>query len=88
MSSSSCTLAKPLVCAVTAPAYVLSHGGANAGGDSSGGVLCAIAAISAVGAAGGLVTGVISDIHYICGHAHEPARNIGNPFLTNVSRPR
>lgn len=85
MSSSSCTLAKPLVCAVTAPVYVLGHGGANVGGGGGGQpLLYGLVAVSAVGAAGGLVTGVISDIHYLCGHTDDPTRNLWHPFATNV----
>ncbi len=80
-SPAACTLGKPLVCAVSAPLYVLGHGGAGAGGD---GLACALLAISATGAAAGLVTGVISDLNYLTDRTSDPYRNLTNPFATNA----
>lgn len=87
-SSASCsTLVKPVVCAVTAPVYVLGQS-ANYGAAYSSdgrGVACAIVMVAAVGAAGGLVTGVISDVNMLTGNAPDPFRNIHDPFATNTS---
>ncbi|MFT4842540.1 MAG: hypothetical protein ACI8UD_003505 [Planctomycetota bacterium] len=82
-SSTSCTLAKPLVCAVTTPAYLLGNSG-GCGCDPRG-AACGLLLVAAVGAAGGLVTGIISDINWIAGEADDPTRNIGDPFATNTS---
>lgn len=82
-SSTSCTLAKPLVCAVTTPAYLLGKSGAC--GCDPRGAACGFLLVAAVGAAGGLVTGIISDINWITGEADDPTRNIGDPFATNTS---
>ncbi len=82
-SSTSCTLAKPLVCAVTMPIYVL--GNSDCCGCDPRGAACGILVVAAVGAVGGLVTGVISDINWIAGEADDPTRNIHDPFATNTS---
>lgn len=82
-SSTSCTLAKPFVCAVTAPIYVL--GRTEPCGCDPRGAACGIVIVAAVGAAAGLVTGIISDINYLSGRASEPARNLLDPFATNTS---
>lgn len=82
-SSTSCTLAKPLVCAVTTPAYVLGNSG-SCGYDPRG-AACGFLLVAAVGAVGGLVTGIISDINWIRGETDDPIRNIGDPFATNTS---
>jgi hypothetical protein len=85
-ASTSCTIAKPLVCAITAPAYVLGNSGSPWCGCHCDGeaVLCGIVAISAVGAVSGLVTGIISDVNWVRGVADDPAHNIANPFATNT----
>ena len=84
--SPSCTLAKPVVCAVTAPIYAFGNSGNFCGCRCDGrGALCGLAVISAIGAIGGLVTGIVSDFNYICGYADEPARNLHDPFATNTS---
>ena len=82
-SSSSCTLAKPVVCAVTAPIYVL--GNSTTCGCDARGALCGLVVISAVGAVGGLVTGIISDINCLTREVDEPYRNLHDPFATNTS---
>ena len=83
-SSTSCTLTKPFVCAITTPAYVIGNGTGNCGCDPRG-AACAFLAVAAVGAAGGLVTGIISDINWIAGNVDDPTRNIGDPFATSTS---
>ena len=83
LSSTSCTLAKPVVCAVTTPIYVL--GNSDTCGCDPRGALCGLLVISAVGAAGGLVTGIISDINYLTGDVEDPCRNLHDPFATNTS---
>lgn len=84
--STSCTLAKPFVCAVTTPIYVL---GKSSGSGSCGyrpeGAACALLVVSAIGAAGGLVTGIISDINILNGDVDDPTRNFHDPFATNTS---
>lgn len=89
LCSTSCTLAKPVVCAVTTPIY-LAGGIGNSGGfcgchGDGEAVLCLFAFSSAVGAVGGLVTGIISDVNYVCGYTEDPARNLHDPFATNTS---
>lgn len=81
--STSCTLAKPIVCAVTMPIYVLSH--SDVCGCRPEGAACAFLIVSAVGAAGGLVTGIISDINLLTGDVADPIRNLHDPFATNTS---
>ena len=87
-ASASCsTLVKPVVCAVTTPIYVIAQS-ANSGTAYSSdgrGVACAFVVVAAVGAAGGLVTGVISDVNMLTGNAPDPFRNIHDPFATNTS---
>ncbi len=82
--ASSCTLAKPLIGAVTAPAYLLASDDCN--GFDSCTLPCGLVAMAAVGAVGGLVTGVISDVYWLSGEADEPTRNFHDPFATNVGR--
>ena len=82
-SSTSCTLAKPLVCAVTMPIYLI--GNSDARGCDARGAACGFLVVAAIGAAGGLVTGSISDINWIMGEADNPVRNIHDPFATNTS---
>ena len=85
LSSGGCTLVKPVVGAVTGPAYVI--------GETDGAAFhgcydtCSIAGFfivsSAVGAVAGLVTGVISDFRVLAGHSSDPADNWFNPFAVN-----
>ena len=86
-SSTSCTLFKPVVCAVTGPVLILGHVNPSGGCGNCDprGLACGLVVLSAVGAAGGLVTGIISDINWISGEAEDPTRNIGDPFATNTS---
>ena len=48
--------------------------------------MCGLAVIAGVGAAGGLVTGFLSDCYYIAGMTDEPCRNLHVAFATNLSR--
>lgn len=82
-ASTSCTLAKPVVCAVTTPIYVLAN--TDACGCDPRGALCGLVVISAVGAVGGLVTGIVSDINCLTGEVDNPCRNLHDPFATNTS---
>lgn len=82
-SSTSCTLVKPLVCAVTMPVYML--GNSDACGCDPRAAACGLVVMAAIGAACGLVTGIISDINWIMGEADNPVRNIHDPFATNIS---
>ena len=83
--STSCTLAKPVVCAVTTPIIVLAQPNCFCG--TSRDLGCALVAVSVVGAAGGLVTGIISDINVLTGKATDATRNLHDPFATNTSEP-
>ena len=85
LSSTSCTLAKPLVCAVTMPIYVIGNSDGCSSVRDPRGAACGFLVFAAVGAACGLVTGIISDINWIAGEADDPARNIHDPFATNTS---
>ena len=78
----SCTVAKPLVCAVSTPVHAIGNGPHNFRGDGRA-VLCSLAVISAVGAVGGLVTGFVSDIQILCGATDDPTRNITCAFAVN-----
>ncbi|MFK7740812.1 MAG: hypothetical protein AB8H80_10860 [Planctomycetota bacterium] len=93
LTAPSCTLAKPFVCAVTTPIYALGNGAGGGGGGGWGCCQCAdgraiaigLLALSAVGAVGGLITGIVSDVNYLFGDVPEPARNLHDPFATNTS---
>ncbi len=84
--SGGCTLAKPLVGAVTGPFVILGQSNGDWCGHSGDGraVLCAFALLAVVGAGGGLVTGVISDVQAVCGAARDPCNNWWDPFKTNT----
>lgn len=79
----SCTVAKPVVCAVTTPARALSEAGRSY--YSLEGTVCGLMTMSAIGAAAGLVTGFLSDINVLRGVADDPDRNIHDAFRTNTS---
>ena len=89
-TSTSCTLAKPIVCALTAPVYVIGNSGGgphwcSCNCNDARAYAVVVVAICAVGAVGGLVTGIISDINVLRGVAEDPCRNFANPFATNTS---
>jgi hypothetical protein len=67
------------------PIYVIGNSdGCNYDCDPRG-AACGILVFAAVGAAGGLVTGIMSDINWIAGEADDPTRNLHDPFATNTS---
>ena len=79
--ATSCTIAKPVVCAVTTPIYVLGNSGCY--GCDPRGALCGLLVFSAIGAAGGFVTGVITDVQYLMGDVDDPFRHLHEPFVTD-----
>lgn len=86
-----CTLTKPLIGAITGPVVLFANtsgpfGGC--GGCDGRAVACTFGLFAAVGAAAGLVTGIISDVQWLAGTADEPSRNWADPFLTNTSSER
>lgn len=87
LGTGGCTLAKPFVGVVAGPAVLLGNSGGNWGGCGCDGraLVGILIGAAAIGAAAGLVTGVISDVQYLCGYADDPSRNWWNPFATNTS---
>jgi len=87
LGSSGCTLVKPLVGALTGPAIMLGHSSGDFGGccNSCNGeaILGALAVMAAFGAGAGLVTGIISDVRYVCGYSDDPTNNWWDPFKIN-----
>ncbi len=86
LGSGGCTLCKPIIGAVTGPALILSHAGPDWGrcGCDGRAAAAVLVVAAAIGAAAGLVTGVISDVQALRGHAQDPTRNWWNPFATNT----
>lgn len=86
LGSGGCTLCKPVVGAVAGPVVMIGAIGQSGGcGCGDGRALLGLLAIgAAIGAGAGLVTGVISDVQYVCGYADDPTRNWWNPFATNT----
>ncbi len=88
LSAPGCTLAKPAVCAFSTPLRMLAAIDVGPCGGCDGRALAyAFAAIvtagAAAGAAGGLVTGAMSDYYYLTGKAQDPSRNLHDAFATN-----
>ena len=87
---SGCTLTKPVVGAFTGPAVLLTGGSGSGWGCGCRGdgraVLYLFAVLAVVGAGGGLVTGIISDVQVLTGAASEPCHNWWEPFRTNTMR--
>lgn len=84
-----CTLVKPVVGAVIGPFVMVGESGGI--GDCCGAdpraLACAYMLLACVGAAGGLVSGVISDVQVLSGAASaDPTANWWDPFKTNTSR--
>jgi len=81
-----CTLGKPIVGALTAPVLVFSEVPVFFGcDDSSRQVACCLfGAVAVAGALSGLVTGLISDVRFLCGEVDDPFHNWWNPFATSV----
>ena len=88
LSTSSCTLVKPIAGAIVGPVVVMGHTGPLAGCGCNDGraLLLFYGAFAAAGAVVGLVTGIISDVQVLTGDASEPCRNWFDPFATNTSR--
>jgi hypothetical protein len=84
--ASGCTLCKPVVGAVAGPVVLLGASGGDWGcGCHDGRAVAAVLIVAAgVGAAAGLVTGVISDVQALSGAATDPCRNWWHPFATNT----
>ena len=84
-----CTLVKPVIGAVVGPVVILAHsnGSVGTGGCGCGceGIVAFLAAGAAIGAAGGLVTGIISDVQALDGTAEDPTANWWDPLKTNTS---
>jgi len=87
LGTGGCTVVKPVVGAVYGPVVLLaaSDGALGASCADGRGVLIVFAIFAAIGATGGLVTGVISDVQFLCGDVEEPTRHWAHPFKTNTS---
>ena len=83
-----CTLVKPVIGAVVGPVVILAHsnGSVGTGGCGCGceGIVAFLAAGAAIGAAGGLVPGIIRDVQVLCGTVDIPSRNWWDTFLNNT----
>lgn len=79
-----CTLVKPVAGVVTGAAIGLAAVGQGGGTGDARAALCVVAGFGAVGAVSGLVTGVLSDIHWLTGRSQDPTRNWFDPFCTNL----
>jgi len=88
LSTSSCTLVKPVAGAIVGPVVVMGRTGpfGGCGCDDGRALLIFYGAFAAAGAVVGLVTGVISDVQALTGDACDPCRNWYDPFATNTSR--
>lgn len=86
LGSAGCTLCKPLVGAVTGPAVLFAASNGDIGGCGCDGraVLVVFAGAAVVGAAAGLVTGIISDVQVLRGVATDPTNNWWDPFAINT----
>ncbi|MCB9884666.1 MAG: hypothetical protein H6838_04190 [Planctomycetes bacterium] len=84
--SGGCTLVKPVVGAFTGPVIILGHcdGDFVCGCSSGEAALCIAAGLAVVGAAAGLVTGIVSDVQWACGVPGDPTDNWWDPFVTNT----
>ncbi|MBL8733366.1 MAG: hypothetical protein JNN13_13430 [Planctomycetes bacterium] len=86
-----CTLAKPLIGAITGPVVILGNttgSFSGCGGCDGRAVVGVFGVMAVVGATAGLVTGIISDVQWMTGAADDPSRNWADPFLTNTSSER
>ena len=84
LANGGCTLVKPLVGAVTGPVIIL--GNSADGGCFNGdwrGIGCALASLAVIGAVGGLVTGIVSDVRVLTESAQDPTDNWWDPFAIN-----
>ncbi len=87
LGSSGCTVVKPVVGVFTAPVLLMSghYGGSEGVGtlQGEGGARAAVIGMAAIGAVGGLVTGVLSDWAVLTRATQEPTRNWWDPLATN-----
>ncbi len=85
-AASGCTLCKPIVGIFTGPVVMLGNSDGDFGscycGDGRA-IVAVFATLGVIGAGGGLVTGIISDVNALCGNASDPCRNWWDPFKTN-----
>lgn len=84
-----CTLVKPVVGAVTGPIVMFARsdgslGSCNCSCDGRA-IVCALALLAAIGATGGLVTGIISDVQAVCCDVDDPTANWWDPFALNTT---
>ncbi len=86
LAQSGCTLAKPVVGVFTGPVVLLASAAGSGGwcGGDGRAVLCVFVVLAAIGAGGGLCTGIVSDIQVLTGAAEEPCQNWWDPFRTNT----
>lgn len=82
-----CTVVKPVVGALTGPVVMLGRSDGwlcrcNCDGRA---IVCTLAVLAAIGAAGGLVTGIISDVQAVCGDVEDPTANWWDPFALNTT---
>jgi hypothetical protein len=84
-AGSGCTLCKPIVGVFTGPAVILAEtdGDWGCGCGDGRALVAAFGVMAAVGAVGGLVTGIISDVQVLTGRARRPTHNWWDPFKTN-----
>ena len=83
LAGTSCTVTKPLVCAVALPAKAVGNPSCLGGCNDARALGCAFMVLAAVGAAGGLVTGFVSDVQVLCGATDDPTHNLADPFAVN-----
>ncbi len=90
LATPSCTLCKPVVCAVTTPFLLLSESGSGpvftCRNDGDGyAVVALLGVVGAVGAVVGLFTGIASDFNVLTGRVDQrhALKNLANPFRTN-----
>jgi len=80
-----CTLVKPVIGAVAAPVIMLGKSDSWTSDCSNPeAILCAVGVMGVIGAGAGLVTGIISDLRYVCGFADDPMNNWWDPFKINI----
>ncbi|HEX6810375.1 MAG TPA: hypothetical protein VF384_02020 [Planctomycetota bacterium] len=85
LGSGGCTLVKPVIGAFSGPVMMLGNSDSwTSDCGNPQGILCALTVMAAVGAGAGLVTGMISDVRYVCGWADDPTNNWWDPFKLNI----
>jgi hypothetical protein len=80
-----CTLVKPVIGTFAAPVIMLGKSDSRTSDfGNPEAILCAVGVMSVIGAGAGLVTGIISDLRYVCGYADDPTNNWWDPFKINI----